>query len=79
MNCGWMWHDNDPSTPIEEKIGRAVDRYRQRFNRWPNTCFLNEQHVEGDGFQHGRVKVVPVPNVLPWHFWLVQDGEKNGV
>jgi hypothetical protein len=70
MKVGWMWFDNNPRRSIEEKIQRAVQSYRTKFGRFPNTCYVNQRSITGDGFRCGKVKVVPAPNILPHHFWL---------
>ena len=70
MKVGWMWLDNDPGRSIEEKIQRAAQHYRTKFGRFPNTCYVNQRSITGDGFQCGKVKVVAAHNILPHHFWL---------
>jgi hypothetical protein len=70
MRVGWMWFDNDPGKSIEEKIEGAAQRYRTKFGRFPNTCYVNQRLVSGDGFRCGKVRVVAAPNILPHHFWL---------
>jgi hypothetical protein len=79
MKVGWMWFDNDPGRSIEEKIQRAVQGYRTKFGRFPNTCYVNQRAVAGDGFCCGKVKVVAAPNILRQHFWLgVSDAPPRG-
>ena len=70
MKVGWMWFDNDPKRSIEEKIQGAVQRYRTKFGRFPNTCYVNDRTITGDGFRSGRVRVIAARNILPHHFWL---------
>jgi hypothetical protein len=70
MKVGWMWFDNDPGRSIEEKIQGAVQRYRTKFGRFPNTCYINQRSITSDGFRCGKVKVVAARNILPHHFWL---------
>jgi len=70
MKVGWMWFDNDPGRSVEEKIQQAAQHYRAKFGRFPNTCYVNQRSINGDGFHCGKVKVVAAPNILPHHFWL---------
>ena len=70
MKVGWMWFDNDPERSVEEKIQRAAQHYRTKFGRFPNTCYVNQRSITGDGFRCGKVRVVGAPNILPHHFWL---------
>jgi len=38
MRVGWLWFDNDPGRTVEEKVRRAVQRYREKFGQAPDTC-----------------------------------------
>jgi hypothetical protein len=86
MNVGLMWYDSDSSRTLEDKISRAAQRYREKFGRWPNTCFVHPQamveQAESDKriaccLESGQatVHVVSAPNILVHHLWL---GESNG-
>jgi len=75
MKVGLLWFDDDPQRAIEEKVRRAAKRYREKFGRAANTCYVNPVSLQGDGpskdeFRCGRVKVIATPKVLPHHFWL---------
>ena len=67
---GWMWFDNDPAKSIEEKVKQAAQHYHTKFGYWPNTCYVNQRAITGDGQQVGEIKVVRMPNILPHHFLL---------
>jgi len=75
MKVGLLWFDDDPQRAIEEKVRRAAKRYREKFGRAANTCYVNPVSLQGDGhsrdgFRCGRVKMIVTPKVLPHHFWL---------
>jgi len=75
MKVGLLWFDDDPQRAIEEKIRRAAKRYREKFGRAANICYVNPANLEGngrlkDGFRCGRMKVIASPRILPHHFWL---------
>ncbi|MBC8249441.1 MAG: hypothetical protein H8E90_07160 [Anaerolineales bacterium] len=75
MKVGLLWFDDDPQRAIEEKVQRAAKRYREKFGRAANTCYVNPVSLRGDGlseneFRCGRVRVIATPKVLPHHFWL---------
>ena len=75
MKVGLLWFDDDPQRAIEEKVRRAAKRYREKFGRAANTCYVNPISLKGDGdlgdeFRCGRVKVIVTPKTLPHHFWL---------
>lgn len=73
---GLLWFDNDPHRPLEEKVERAVHRYREKFGRMPNVCYINPtllaQNKKGHilSIQKVTLKLVPSPTVLPNHFLL---------
>jgi hypothetical protein len=81
MEFGLLWHDGDASRPLEEKIGRAARRYREKYGREPNTCYVHAGAGE-DQPQPGShrtcrlkdprtaVRVVWASNIPLHHFWL---------
>jgi len=86
MNVGLLWYDGDPGRTLEDKIGRAARRYREKYGRWPNTCYVHPQAVLAPDkeaqplayrLQNSRttIRVVSAPNILLHHLWL---GESRG-
>ncbi len=86
MHIGLLWYDGDPRSTLEDKIERAAERYREKYGRWPDTCMVHPQAVDGrrDGDlqvgrqvrgSKGKIRVVPALNILQHHFWL---GVSNG-
>lgn len=77
---GLLWYDNDPKAGLEEKIRRAVTRYREKYGRLANVCYVNPVTLSGRLSGEGSfdlplgngmsVRVVQVRNVLPHHFWV---------
>jgi hypothetical protein len=77
MDFGLLWYDGDPRRPLEEKIERAARRYREKFGRRPNTCFVHPQlvHERSGKKKHvadppATIRVVSAPTVLLHHFWV---------
>lgn len=70
MNTGMMWFDNDPKTPLPEKIERAADYYRQKYGRMPDTCLVNPNMMTTPEMHAGHIVVKPLQAVLPGHFWI---------
>jgi hypothetical protein len=78
MRVGWLWFDNDPGRTVEEKVLHAVQRYREKFGRAPDVCYVNPQ-VVGDGeLRCGPVRVVPARHILLHHFWLGVEANPKG-
>ena len=87
MEMGLLWYDGDPKRPLEDKVGQAAERYRQKYGRWPNTCYVHPGVVgsqDGDGLSlacsarnvKNTIRVLPAPNILLHHFWVGEA--KNG-
>ncbi len=81
MEIGLLWYDGDPKRPLEDKVGQAVARYREKYGRWPNTCFVHPRLVgewAADGLllacqarsRETTIRVLPAANVLVHHFWV---------
>ena len=81
MEVGLLWYDSDPQRELEDKIGQAAQRYREKFGAWPNTCFVHPQAMKDCAEQELRVacqlqtakamiRVVSAPYILLHHFWL---------
>jgi len=76
MNVGLLWYDGDPKRPLEDKVGQAARRYREKFDRWPDTCYVRPDALDGDGLTlpaNGRgatIRVLTAPNILAGHLWL---------
>ncbi len=70
MKIGLLWFDNDPKRSLETKISEGVRRYKEKFGRTPNACYVNPAALEKGKIQIGNLQVVASPNILPHHFWL---------
>ena len=81
MEVGLLWYDDDARRGLEAKVRRAARHYREKYGRWPNTCYVHprvglaEVHREAgvmcglEGAER-RVRLLSAPNVLLHHFWL---------
>jgi hypothetical protein len=85
MEIGLLWYDDDPRRGLEDKVGRAAQRYREKYGRWPNTCYVHPGVVADylvqdlrvacrSRRQRATIRVVSAPNILLHHYWL---GESN--
>jgi hypothetical protein len=79
MEVGLLWYDDDPRRGLEDKIGRAALRYRERMGHWPNTCFVHPEALDEKSelciaypVNHSArsIRVLPAGNVLLHHLWL---------
>jgi hypothetical protein len=86
MDTGLLWFDDDPRRGLEDKVGRAAQRYRDKYGRWPNTCFVHPQMVTAHlgqelrlaGARRARrkIRVISAPNILLHHYWLGESREE---
>jgi hypothetical protein len=73
MNVGMLWLDDDRHRSFEEKVSRAVEYYEEKYGRFPEMCLVHTGMLE-NATQLGKVRVEPIANVLPHHFWLGMQG-----
>jgi hypothetical protein len=88
MDIGLLWYDGDPKRPLEDKIGQAARRYREKYGRWPNTCYVHPQVVTDHLGQELRlagtrklcekIRVISAPNILLHHYWLGESSRTRG-
>jgi len=70
MQEGLLWFDADPKRDLAEKVARAVDRYRFKFGRRPNLCYVNPSTLGQGPIVLEGIRLLPAPNVLKHHFWI---------
>ncbi|HHS96563.1 MAG TPA: hypothetical protein ENK08_01470 [Chloroflexi bacterium] len=73
MREGLLWFDDDPKRDLTQKVNRAVQRYRQKFGRSPNVCYVHPSLLGGESCRVGGVQVLPLPTVLRHHFWVGEE------
>jgi hypothetical protein len=87
MEIGLLWYDNDPRRTLEDKIGQAAQRYREKYGRWPNTCYVHPQAVAEPAEQgqemacrlkgsRTTIQVLSAPNILLHHLWLGESANE---
>ncbi|GAB4534653.1 MAG: hypothetical protein Kow0063_18000 [Anaerolineae bacterium] len=70
MQEGLLWFDADPKRDLAEKVARAAERYRAKFGRRPNLCYVHPSMLANGPLELGGVRLVPADNVLRHHFWI---------
>jgi hypothetical protein len=73
MQEGLLWLDADPKRSLAEKLARAVARYRFKFGRRPDLCYVNPATLENGTVEIDGVRVIPASNVLKHHFWIGEE------
>lgn len=70
MQEGLLWFDADPKRDLTDKVARAAERYRFKFGRRPNLCYVHPSVLERGSVELNGVRLVPAHNVLKHHFWI---------
>ncbi len=76
VNLGWLWFDNDPKTSLDAKVKRASGRFREKFGRQPQLCYVSPLALTERETICGRVEIKRAQNVLPGHFLFVVEGNE---
>jgi hypothetical protein len=77
MNEGLLWADFDKKRDLADKVTRAADRYRVKFGRRPNLCYVHESAVGNGTLEFDGVRVVGAHNTLKHHFWIGVENEQE--
>jgi hypothetical protein len=70
MQTGLLWFDDNPERPVSAKIERAAQRYRERFGRSPNLCYVHPRTLAGAGDLAVGLQVTTATTVQPNSFWI---------
>ncbi len=86
MRAGLLWFDDSSQVGLEDKVGRAALRYREKFGRVPDVCYLNPQTLNPVGQDEREatcrveslrttIRLVPAGYILKCHFLLAENGQ----
>ena len=67
MKIGMLWFDNS-TQPLEEKVNRAAEYYRNKHGRMANTCYINK--ADGQPGKVAGVELRTSDQVMRGHFWM---------
>lgn len=73
MRIGLLWYDNDPKKALEQRVREAMERYREKFGRAPNTCYIHPADLNGRALTLEGVRVLVASNILRNHVWVGYD------
>ena len=77
METGLLWYD-DSKVDFASKVREAAQRYREKFGKSPDRCYVNPASLpaKGDEVSLKGIKVLASPTIQPHHFWVgVGDGK----
>jgi hypothetical protein len=75
MFTGMLWFDNSKIT-LAEKIAKAVEYYKKKYNRTPDLCLVHPSMLEERQTEVNKITVRSYRVVLPGHIWIgMEDRE----
>ena len=72
VQIGLLWFDDDPRKSLDVKIEQAAARYREKYGRAPNACYVSPDAGAPAGVRYG-LRVVPARAIRPNYFWIGVD------
>lgn len=70
MNAGMLWFDNDPKTPLAEKVIKAADYYTNKYGQVPDLCLVHPSMLPEKPVGLAAITIRPYRPVLPGHLWI---------
>lgn len=70
MDTGLLWFDDNPKLSLAAKVENAARRYRERFGRCADVCYVHPQTLLGAMSMPDRVQVIALSTIRPDHFWV---------
>jgi hypothetical protein len=70
MEVGLLWFDDNPKVSLATKIENAARRYRERFGKAPNVCYVHPKTLAGAQSLPAHVRVIESTTVQPNCFWI---------
>jgi hypothetical protein len=79
MDIGMLWFDDDKKRTLAEKVTRAADYYRAKYDLQPTVCYVHPSTlVDAKTPRVGAITLLPNRTIIKNHFWLGQ-GENTQV
>lgn len=75
MRIGLLWFDGDSAKGLAQKMEAAIERYKEKFGRSPNTCYVHPLDLNGHEVSWPGMRVVAASNILRNHLWIGWDEE----
>jgi len=70
METGLLWFDDNPRVSFASKVESAARRYRERFGRPANVCYVHPQTWAAAAAMPAHVQVITSSTVRPDYFWV---------
>ena len=70
MKWGLLWFDDNRKAPLAARVEKAARRYREKFGRSPDVCYVNAVTLSGAEAVPARVKIIELASIQPDCFWI---------
>ncbi len=70
LQVGMLWFDDTPQRPLDQKIGLAIQYYRDKYGTSPNICYVHPSALGKDVPAESRLQIVAAEFILPHHLWI---------
>lgn len=72
MEFGLLWFDKG-NGDLGHKVERAAHRYKERFGKAANVCYVHPGMLTGDTLHVGRITVRTSHRIRPHHFYVGEE------
>ena len=75
MRIGLFWYDADSKRDLRQKVAQAASRYKEKYGKQPNVCYLHPSALDGSTQPSSLdgVRIAVSSSVLRDHLWIGQD------
>ncbi len=74
MNIGLLWYDSS-AKELAVKVTMAARRYRERFGKEPNVCYVHPTTLPDGECKVNGIRVLTATRVLRHHLWVSHEQE----
>lgn len=70
MEVGELFHIENPSLNLEQRVLWASQRYQKKFGQQPTLCMLHPSLLTGGQKRFGRLRLEAKKSLLPNYLWI---------
>jgi hypothetical protein len=70
VEVGLLWFDDNPKVPVATKVENAAKRYREKFGKSPDVCYVHPATLASADTLPKGVKLIGSGSIRPNSFWI---------
>jgi hypothetical protein len=70
VEVGLLWFDDNPKVPVATKVENAAKRYREKFGKSPDVCYVHPATLASANTLPKDVKLIGSGSISPNSFWI---------